>query len=388
MKMKKIAIAFLMSLMASTICLADETLKYGDYEYYINDNETITISGWDGNEEAMKIPSEIDGRDVTELKVLYNINENLKSVEIPLSVVKIERNPFTVLESLRQIVVTPSHEKYAVIDNVLFDKTEKTLVCYPRGLLSSFYVIPEGIKEIGVYAFYSNKNLTNIEIPDSVTKIGSWAFANCKKLTSIEIPDSVTSIGTDAFHGCEKLTSIEIPISVMNIEGNPFMDCVWLDQIIVSPDHEKYAVIDNVLFDKMEKTIICYSCGLGNSSYAIPEGIKKIGGCAFADCNNLTSIKLPDSVTTIENNAFTGCENLTSIEIPDSVITIGEFVIAGCNSLTSLEIPDSVTSIGTYAFSNCEKLTLTVGRDSYAKQYAIDNDIPYTYTDANDWLNN
>ena len=45
-----------------------------------------------------------------------------------------------------------------------------------------------------------------------------------------------------------------------------------------------------------------------------------------------------------------------------------------------------MTSIGEDAFSECDILTLTVSRDSYACQYAIDNGLVYTYPDANDWL--
>lgn len=48
----------------------------------------------------------------------------------------------------------------------------------------------------------------------------------------------------------------------------------------------------------------------------------------------------------------------------------------------------SVISIGDEAFLGCPSLTITVGRDSYAKQYCIDHDIKYMYFDSLDWLNN
>ena len=85
---------------------------------------------------------------------------------------------------------------------------------------------------------------------------------------------------------------------------------------------------------------------------------------------------------------FSYCDFLTSVSIPDSVTSIGDYAFAGCSSLTSVSIPNSVTAIGDRAFARCSNLTLTIPRNSYAAEYAKTNNIPYTYPDANDWLNN
>ena len=46
------------------------------------------------------------------------------------------------------------------------------------------------------------------------------------------------------------------------------------------------------------------------------------------------------------------------------------------------------TAIGDDAFYNCNSLTeIFVGRDSCAKQYCINHNLPYTYMDANDCPN-
>ena len=198
------------------------------------------------------------------------------------------------------------------------------------------------VTSIGDGAFAECSSLTSIELPDSVTSIGDRAFLECWSLTSIELPDSVTSIGDAAFLVCSDLTSIELPDSVTSMGVNPFADCWRLKNIQVSPEQPVFAVIDGVLFNKAEKSLICYPAGKQEEAYEVPQGIQQIKSYAFYDCSALTSIELPDGVTSIGDEAFGGCSNLT----------------------------------------------ITVQRDSYAAQYAKDNNLKYTYPDANDWLNN
>ena len=124
------------------------------------------------------------------------------------------------------------------------------------------------------------------------------------------------------------------------------------------------------------------------TSISIPNSVTSIGDYAFSWCKSLTSITIPDSVTAIGDYVFYGCTSLTSVSIPDSVTAIESWAFYACSSLTSVSIPNSVTAIGDNAFSDCPNLTLTVPRSSYAAEYAKTNNIPYTYPDANDWLNN
>ena len=252
-----------------------------------------------------------------------------------------------------------------------------------------YRVLEDGAAEI---TSYSGKDSV-LKIPNTldgktVTSIGDEAFSGCRALTSIELPDSVTSMGVNLFAGCESLKNIQ-----------------------VSLEQPVFAVIDGVLFNKAEKSLICYPAGKQEEAYEVPQGIQQIkfgafAGCrflttielpdsvtsigdgAFAECSALTNIELPDGLTSIGEYAFLGCSALTSIELPDSVTSIGDVAFSYCSSLTSIELPDSVTSIGDSAFEKCDNLTMTVQRDSYAARYAKDNNLNYTYPDANDWLNN
>ena len=84
---------------------------------------------------------------------------------------------------------------------------------------------------------------------------------------------------------------------------------------------------------------------------------------------------------------FQYCENLVEVVISNNVTSIGDSAYGFCESLVNVTIPDSVTEIGWGAFAGCPDLTLTVGHDSYAEQYCIDNGLTYIYPDSLDWLN-
>ncbi len=367
--MKKLLACFLaLALLIATSCCAmadeQETITSGDWEYRVLADGTAEITRYSNSEAtSIQIPETLDGRKVTNI------------------------TGFALLFCLRNssFAVSPDHPTLAVIDGVLFSKPDKRLIAYPSSKESSTYAIPQGIETIG-----------------------EFAFSNCISLTSISIPNSITNIEDCAFYDCFEQASIS--------------------SFVVSPDHPTLAAIDGVLFSKPDKRLIAYPSAKESDTYAIPQGIEVIGKYAFSFCHSLTDISIPDSITSIGEMAFSWCSSLTSISIPDSVTSfgfhafsncssltsisipnsvtnigncaftncsslervsipssvtsIGLYAFSNCSSLTSISIPDSITSIGIRAFDECPNLTLIVGRNSYAEQYAKENNIPYTLQDA------
>ncbi|MBP5282643.1 MAG: leucine-rich repeat protein, partial [Lachnospiraceae bacterium] len=46
--------------------------------------------------------------------------------------------------------------------------------------------------------FLGDKTLTHYVVPEGIREIGDWAFSGCKELTWIEVPTTLERIGRDA----------------------------------------------------------------------------------------------------------------------------------------------------------------------------------------------
>ena len=125
--------------------------------------------------------------------------------------------------------------------------------------------------------------MTNITLPNGVTNIGDFAFGYCEKLTSITIPDSVESIGINICWECHNLSAI----------------------------YGKYATDDNrcLIVDGVLNTV----APAGLTEFVIPSGVTEIGKYAFYKLSNFTSITIPESVSKINYCAFKYCTSLTSV---------------------------------------------------------------------------
>ena len=149
---KRIALVVIVALFMSMLPMdnsakAASTLTSGGWEYSINEDGTVTITGTTEECGELNLPNKIEGRKVTS------------------------------------------------IGDFVFSGCS--------GLTGSL-TIPEGVTSIGKWAFDNCSGLTgSLTIPEGVTSIGYCAFRGCSGLTgSLTIPEGVTSIGDKAFYNC------------------------------------------------------------------------------------------------------------------------------------------------------------------------------------------
>ncbi len=306
---------------------------------------------------------------------------SLTSVTIPESVTKIGESAFADCRSLTSVTIPESVTE--ICDWAFNGCRSLTSVTIPEGVTKigegafldcsslTSVTIPKGVTGICDWAFQDCASLTSVTIPKGVTEIGAGAFSLCASLTSVTIPEGVTYIGGSAFYGCSSLTSVTIPASVNIVGENAFKGVPCLKQLEkkyphLFPKAEEEARRKAQIWLDARKQGLKFSddqtvlLGCDNKELqeaVIPEGVTKIGNCAFSDCASLTSVTIPEGVTEIGYCAFSGCKSLTSVTIPEGVTEIGSCVFSGCASLTSVAIPEGVTEICDLAFLGCRSLT-------------------------------
>ena len=237
--MKKLLLILVLLVFCPLFCTAEEEPeKYtsGAYTYTLLEDGTAEIIRYTGSAKSLEIPEKLDGYTVSSIgDGAFKLTIFMTEITIPDSIIRMGSNPFAYGMSLSKIHVSPRNPSFAVIDDVLFDKSTKTLICYPSTLTSSVYVIPDGIKAIGADAFTSCRKLTKVVIPDGVVSIGDHAFYCCESLSDIVLPDSIEVIEGGAFSCCESLTKIIVPDNVTSIEKLVFNECTSLSEITL-PD--------------------------------------------------------------------------------------------------------------------------------------------------------
>ena len=196
---------------------------------------------------------------------------SLRSVTIPAGVTEVWPTAFSQCTGLTEILVAPNNSVYHSVDGMLLKGD--CLLTFPAGKTGSV-TIPEGVTEIGYYAFYCCAGLTGITIPEGIKRIGGSAFSLCTALTSVTIPKTVKLLDWYTFAGCTSLKSV-----------------------------------------------------------VLHTGITKILDAAFLNCSALTSVTLPEKLKELGNFAFYGCGGLESITLPARMSEIGLGVVDRCDRL-------------------------------------------------------
>ena len=183
------------------------------------------------------------------------------------------------------------------------------------------------------------------EIDQDILKNVTGLYAS--DIMSVTIPSSVKEIKKSAFISFYKLKELVIPSSVERIGDNAFG--LFLSNMSYEKLHINCPIIPKKAFNGAPlKEVILGGC------------VNKIEDRAFANCEELRSIKLPHSIIEIGKEAFEECSNLQIVDMSQctQLEKIGTNAFRKCKSLSKLLLPKSLKEIGEFAFEECSNLQI------------------------------
>lgn len=368
----------------------NEAIPDNEFLYAEEDNK-IVLKGYNGNSDNIVIPKSINGIEVKEIGDMFlQNNDKAVSIVIPEGIEKIGVCAFEGCSGLSKITMPDTVEN---IGEQAFS-----------GCISlKSIVLPADLRLIQDGVFSGCTGLRKISIPDSVSVIGESAFEDCKNITEIAFGSGITVIGEKAFYNCKGIQKVTIPQSVQAIGEDSFTGCKKLENIFVASGNEVYKDMNGVLLNAVGSQLIRYPQGRTDETFKIPEDVKQIGTGAFSYNRFLKEIEMTEGVEYLGDRAFYSCTNLDNIELsktalkelaknvmakckklrtcslPVGLESIEDGAFLGCNLLGRLKIPETVIRIVSDSFDGCDSLVIECDENSFAYQYAIENQLDFYY---------
>ena len=239
-------------------------------------------------------------------------------------------------------------------------KVDRQVIDDPRAYQGVVYlpirhlILPEGIQEIGDFAF-SRMRLEQVNLPKSLRKLGRSCFSSCHWLSTdpLIIPEGITSIPLQCFINCQCFKKLVLPSTLKTIEGAAFYNTrveeanfpeglEYIKGLAFEGSDLKKAILPSTLKDLSEFT---FSMCPKLQEIKIPEGVTKIPLGFASWCHLLEEVNIPKSVTVIEVDAFGSDVKLKPIDLPEGLKRIEQDALWYC-AIDSIVFPASLEYLG------------------------------------------
>lgn len=237
-----------------------------------------------------------------------------------------------------ELKIDKNNPNFKLIDGSVYTYDGKKLIHYNYNNTQEKFIIPDGVVEIGPYAFYEHRYLQKINFPKSLRKINKYAFEYVKLLDEVNFNEGLEEIGVGAFTGSSNILKLILPSSLQKIEKAAFINCHGLEKIEI-PDNIK--ILDEYVL------LGCYKL----TTIKLPKNLEEIKYRALSSCESLENLLLPNTLKIIGDEAFSLCVKLVEIKIPSTVTSIGNYVFNHCLSLKEVTLPKALDEIGEYTFA-------------------------------------
>ncbi|MBQ7946820.1 MAG: leucine-rich repeat domain-containing protein [Bacteroidaceae bacterium] len=137
----------------------------------------------------------------------------------------------------------------------------------------------------------SNKYCGDIVVPEGKTSLQQGYGSD------------FSSVGTFQY---SYITTATLPSTLTSIGNASFADCIYLQNIYVDDENEKYFDHDGVVYERLSSGGYKLVAVPGaKTNVTILEGTTQIGASAFDGCSNIMAVVIPATVTSIDQYAFT-----------------------------------------------------------------------------------
>ncbi|MDO5141367.1 MAG: leucine-rich repeat protein, partial [Eubacteriales bacterium] len=208
------------------VCVMSEKSTSDGLEYVQQLDGTIAITGYNGEKKEVVVPDKIDGINVTTINPHAFYKSEVISVQLPTTLKEICRGAFHGCSALSNLTLPDTIERCAegAFGYNYYGDDENYAAWYKNLPDGEVYIgktlyaykgtAPEGMKVtvkpgtvyVNDEVFKGQTGVSEVILPDGLKEIGSYAFSCGKNLKSIVIPASVTEIGWGAVGYGSKLT--------------------------------------------------------------------------------------------------------------------------------------------------------------------------------------
>lgn len=215
---------------------------------------------------------------------------------------------------------------------------------------------------------YLTGKLASVTLPDGLKEIGMQAFYYCSMLSSVNIPQSVQRIGEEAFASTP----------VIKQGQSSYLDG-WLLSYYASGN--TITVQDGTVGIADGQIVSSY---LDITQVVLPDSLKYIGEKNFKMFRNLESINMPSSLVSIGNNAFDNCSKVQVIDLSDctQLTSIGDTAFSWCKSVKEFYICASVTKLGDSVFNQIPGVVINFEINEDEIPEGFDSSWDFTYADV------
>ena len=291
------------------------TIDKQNQNFTIEDNIVYKITE---NSKALLISlaSNINKKEITIPEGVTNLSVgalgNFKKIEtlnLPSTISYIEAGwAFDGCGNTLKIITIPENNKtYKVVDNMILSKNGEKLI--KASMNREEIIIPDSVKIVGVASITGN-NIKKVIIGDNVETIETKSIRNVNKITELVIGKGVKDISPEfrqqAFFSGQVNLTIDSENPNYVVEGN-FILTKDRKNLVSPINNEKNVVVPNGV------EIVENLAHMNAETIQLPNTITEIKKVVNND--KLKEISIPSSCTKIETGAFAECQNLETIKI-------------------------------------------------------------------------